>query len=153
MIAGMMSPACSFVRALNSWQNCMMLTPCCPSAGPTGGAGLAAPAGHWSFTIAVTRFFDPPFAGAAFAAGAAILSILSLRSLQSLDLEEIELDRRGASEDADHHLELASLLVDLLDDARELAERAAHHADVLAHSVGDVGDRLRFRSLDPAEDA
>ena len=27
-------------------QKLMMLTPCAPSAGPTGGAGLAAPAGN-----------------------------------------------------------------------------------------------------------
>ena len=33
------------VRALNSLQNSMMFTPCCPSAGPTGGDGFALPAG------------------------------------------------------------------------------------------------------------
>src|SRR6478609_4415369 len=31
-----------------------MFTPCCPSAGPTGGAGVACPPVHWSFTFAVT---------------------------------------------------------------------------------------------------
>src|SRR4028119_1386543 len=30
-----------------------MLTPCCPNAGPTGGAGVACPPGHWSLTFAV----------------------------------------------------------------------------------------------------
>src|SRR3979411_2207414 len=38
------------VRALNSLQKAMMLMPCGPSAVPTGGAGLAFPAGIWSFT-------------------------------------------------------------------------------------------------------
>ena len=38
------------VWALNALQNSMMLTPCCPSAGPTGGLGLACPAGTCSLT-------------------------------------------------------------------------------------------------------
>src|SRR6185503_7853450 len=44
------------VRELNSLQNAMMLMPCGPSAVPTGGAGLALPAGIWSFTNPVTFF-------------------------------------------------------------------------------------------------
>src|SRR5438045_5375723 len=44
------------VRALNSLQNAMMLMPCGPSAVPTGGAGLAFPAGIWSFTKPVAFF-------------------------------------------------------------------------------------------------
>ena len=44
------------VLALNSLQNPMMLMPCGPSAGPTGGAGLALPAGSCSLTIPVTFF-------------------------------------------------------------------------------------------------
>ena len=40
--------ACAWVRALNCLQNSMMFTPCWPSAGPMGGAGLALPAGIWS---------------------------------------------------------------------------------------------------------
>jgi hypothetical protein len=34
----------------------MMLTPCCPKAGPTGGAGLALPAGNANL-INPTTFF------------------------------------------------------------------------------------------------
>jgi hypothetical protein len=34
--------------ALNCFTNSMMLTPCWPSAGPTGGAGVASPAGSCS---------------------------------------------------------------------------------------------------------
>ena len=56
MSTGMMRSPCCAVRALNSLQNCMMFNPCWPSAGPTGGAGFALPAGHWSLMIAVTFF-------------------------------------------------------------------------------------------------
>src|SRR2546427_13114919 len=42
---GRISPACFCVAALNSLQNAMILTPRGPSAVPTGGAGLACPAG------------------------------------------------------------------------------------------------------------
>src|SRR6476661_9259701 len=51
---GKMSPACFCVAALNSLQNAMMLTPRGPSAVPTGGAGLACPAGICSLMCAIT---------------------------------------------------------------------------------------------------
>ena len=47
---GKIMPFWSFVLALNSLQNAMILTPCAPRAGPTGGAGFAAPAGSWRRT-------------------------------------------------------------------------------------------------------
>src|SRR5687767_14245910 len=49
---GITIPLWLWVRALNCFTNSMMFTPCGPRAVPTGGAGVAAPAGHWSFTIA-----------------------------------------------------------------------------------------------------
>ena len=48
----MMRPSSFAVRALNAFTKSMMFTPCGPSAVPTGGAGVAFPAGIWSFTIA-----------------------------------------------------------------------------------------------------
>src|SRR5213075_3588414 len=48
MTTGKMSPACFWVAALNSLQKAMMFTPRGPRAVPTGGAGLACPAGIWS---------------------------------------------------------------------------------------------------------
>ena len=51
---GMMVPASACVWALNALQNSMMFTPCWPSAGPTGGAGLAAAAGICSLIIVRT---------------------------------------------------------------------------------------------------
>src|SRR6266705_6571909 len=56
MTTGRMSPACFWVAALNSLQNAMMLTPRGPSAVPTGGAGLACPAGIWSLISATFSF-------------------------------------------------------------------------------------------------
>src|SRR3954454_8450314 len=53
---GMVVPFISLVRSLNCITNWPMLTPCCPRAGPTGGAGVAWPPGHWSFTFAVITF-------------------------------------------------------------------------------------------------
>src|SRR5213078_1563389 len=51
---GRISPACFCVAALNSLQNAVILTPRGPSAVPTGGAGLACPAGIWSLICAIT---------------------------------------------------------------------------------------------------
>src|SRR5713101_3255379 len=53
---GMIRPSWSLadVLALNALQNSMILTPCGPSAVPTGGAGVALPAGICNFTWAVT---------------------------------------------------------------------------------------------------
>src|ERR1700736_746692 len=53
MTTGMIRPFCDAVLALKFLQKSMMLTPCWPKAGPTGGAGVASPAGIWSLTYAV----------------------------------------------------------------------------------------------------
>src|SRR5690625_3552091 len=49
-------PRMDSVAALYALQNSMMLTPCAPSAGPTGGAGLAAPASICSLIKPVAFF-------------------------------------------------------------------------------------------------
>src|SRR5262245_7151141 len=51
---GMMRPSSLDVFALKFLQKSMILTPCGPSAVPTGGAGVAFPAAIWSFTTAWT---------------------------------------------------------------------------------------------------
>src|SRR4051812_21864841 len=58
MTTGMMRSSfiCGWVRALKLLQNSMMLTPCCPSAGPTGGDGFALPAGTCNLMRPVTFF-------------------------------------------------------------------------------------------------
>src|SRR5271170_3068231 len=55
---GMIRPSWSLpeVLALKALQKSMMLTPCGPNAVPTGGAGVALPAGICNFTFAVIFF-------------------------------------------------------------------------------------------------
>src|SRR3954454_418303 len=53
---GMIVPFISLVFSLNCITNWPIFTPCWPSAGPTGGAGVAWPPGHWSLTFAVITF-------------------------------------------------------------------------------------------------
>ena len=50
-------PTCDSVAALYAFTKSMIATPCGPNAVPTGGAGLALPAGIWILTIAATLFF------------------------------------------------------------------------------------------------
>src|SRR6202035_4578985 len=92
-------------------QNSIVCTPCGPSAVPTGGAGVAWPAGSWIFTIAATRlraiFRFLPYS-------------LDRARLELRDLAELELDRRLAAEDVDEDLELELVLVDLGNLAREV---------------------------------
>ena len=53
---GMMVPRWASVLALYALQKSMIATPCGPSAVPTGGAGVACPAGIWILTTALTFF-------------------------------------------------------------------------------------------------
>ena len=50
-------PTCASVAALYALTKSMMAMPCGPRAVPTGGAGVALPAGIWILTIAATFFF------------------------------------------------------------------------------------------------
>src|SRR4030095_3724859 len=101
----------------------MMLTPCWPSAGPTGGAGVAAPALIWSLMTAVNRFLG----------GMTSFYLCWISSYGATppaadvaDLVERQLDGRLAAEDGDQHLQLLLLGVDLVDGGGERGERAAH---------------------------
>src|SRR5512138_2797913 len=125
----MIRPSSFCVLALNALQKSMMLTPAWPSAGPTGGAGVAFPAGICSLICPTTFFMKPT---------------LLRPALQLLDLEEVELDRRRPAEDGHHHLERVAVEVDLLHHALEVREGAVDDADRLA-ALEDV---LRLRLLD-----
>ena len=104
------------MRSLYSLQNPMMLTPCCPSAGPTGGAGFALPASICSFTIAFTLRANSSFL------------------LELLYLEEVELDRCLPSKEADEDLDFVPLGRHLIDYADKLRERSVVDTDVLPAS-------------------
>src|SRR5688572_26432978 len=53
---GTIVPRWASVAALYALQKSMIATPCGPSAVPTGGAGVAAPAGIWILTMAAIFF-------------------------------------------------------------------------------------------------
>src|SRR5919108_6568662 len=102
----------------------MMLTPCGPSAVPTGGAGVALPACSSILSTARTFFFPIP------------------TSVDLFDLEQVELDRRLPAEHVDQDLQLALLGVDLVDLAQEVGEGSVDDADALAQLELDPDLRL-----------
>src|SRR5918995_141990 len=128
--AGMIMPRCDSVCALYALQKSMMLMPCGPSAVPTGGAGVACPAGIWILTTAANRFF------------ATACAPLSSR-LQLRDLAELELDRGLTSEDVDQHLELRAVDVDLADCAEDVLDLAARQRRRLGPASYEPGDARR----------
>src|SRR5918994_4991712 len=119
-----MVPRWASVAALYALQKSMMATPCGPRAVPTGGAGVACPAGIWIFTTAATRLF-----------AIATASLLPRWPLELGDLGELELDRGLPAEDVDEDLDLELVLVDLGDLAGEVGEGTLSHPDALAHLV------------------
>src|SRR6188472_1857347 len=118
----MIRPFSWAVCALNALQNSMMLTPCWPSAGPTGGAGFAWPPGIWSLMIVRTFFaMSISFGGACYGAtrprsgrlqgsarteSALAESALRRKLVDLLHLVEAELDGHLALEDVHEHLQL-----------------------------------------------
>src|SRR5919204_3893284 len=128
----MMRPFSCAVCALKALQNSMMFTPCCPSAGPTGGAGLAWPPGIWSLMIVRTFF--------------------AIALIQFLDVVEANLDRHLPLEDVHHHLELLPVGVHVGDLAVEVRERAARDLHRLAERELDLRARRRARAGSGVED-
>src|SRR6058998_3082365 len=114
--AGITWPALSAVFSLYDLVNSTMLMPCGPRAVPTGGAGVALPAGSWrgrTIRIFLATGLQGPF-------------------LELLDLQEVKLDRGLAAEDAHQDLDLVALGVDLVDRADELGKRPVGDPDALA---------------------
>src|SRR4051794_39032581 len=131
-------PRCDSVAALYALQNSMMLTPCCPSAGPTGGAGVAAPALIWSLMTAVNRFLGG-MSSFFFSTG----QFWPTSRLDLGDLGERQLDRRLAAEDGHQHLQLLLLGVDLVDGGRQRGERTVHDGHRLPDLEVDNSGRRR----------
>src|ERR1700744_4950317 len=100
----------------------MMLTPCWPSAGPTGGAGFAAPAWICNLMIAASFFLG---------------GMLSLRLSDLGNLAERQFDGRLATEDRHEDVQLLVHRVDLADRRRQGRERPVHDGDRLADRVVD----------------
>src|SRR5664280_573270 len=140
---GMIDPRWFSVAALYCLQKSIVWTPCGPSAVPTGGAGVAPPAGSWILTTVRTRFFG----------GIGYVSLPRSAGLQLCDLAEFELDRGLPAEDVDQHLELELVFVDLCDLAGEVRERTFLDPDRLPHLVleartAPLGRRLGSLDLD-----
>src|SRR6478735_5766630 len=120
----------------------MMLTPCWPSAGPTGGAGLAMPALICSLTMAASFFF---FGGISLllswvcGPGGQEPGWIVVVGSDLGDLGEREFDRSFAAEDRHQHLELLGVGVDLVDGGRQRRERTVHDGDRLADREVDLG--------------
>src|SRR5579875_1106492 len=107
----------------------MMLTPCWPSAGPTGGAGLAAPAWICSLMIAASFFFGGMcFSFSSVVRQAGTLSALP-RDSDLADLAECQFDGCLAAEDRHQHAQLLVHAVDLADRRGQGGERAVHDGD------------------------
>src|SRR5207249_6957796 len=114
MMTGMMDPSWLWVLALNCLQNSMMFTPCCPRAGPTGGAGLAFPAGICNLTRVLTSFAKTcPF------------------PLQPLDLRKPQLHRSAPAKNADEDFHPPAFLIDLVHHPVEPEERSVDNAHVV----------------------
>src|SRR5262245_41130142 len=123
-----------------------MLMPCGPSAVPTGGAGVACPAGSASFTTTCTSLV-----------GAAIESLPGLflddaRRSDRLDLPVLELDRRLPGEDHHVHAHEPLLRVHLGDDAAEVLEGAFLDLDLVAHAELHLQLRLVLGRLHAADE-
>src|SRR6202035_922350 len=133
MTTGMTVPVSLWVCALKALQNSMMLIPCWPSAGPTGGAGLACPAFACSLIVVST--------------------FLAMSEL--LHLVEPHLYGGLSTEDRYQHLQPRGVLVDLGDLAGEVRERAGDDLDGLADRelgarAGGGGDLLVQQPVDLA---
>src|SRR5947209_8208982 len=114
----------------------MMFTPCWPSAGPTGGAGLAAPAWICSLMIAASFFFGGMTS--LLLDGTRLVCGLGPQLLDLGYLAERQLDRRLAAEDRDQDVQLLVHGVDLADGGRQRRERTVHDRDRLTD--GEVDD-------------
>src|SRR3954454_567975 len=113
----------------------MMLTPWGPSAVPTGGAGVAAPACSCTLTRAANFFLG----------GMSLdlfrwcrVGLPAADGLRLLDLAEAELDRGLPAEDLDQRLDPLGIEVDLGDRRVQGGERAVDHHDRVA--LVEVGE-------------
>src|SRR5664280_1438912 len=129
------------VCALYALQNSMMFTPCWPSAGPIGGAGVAWPALICSLIRAEIFLFLGGMSGSFFSRVVrrprrrvwprrAPRPARAARGILGSELRHVaerQLDGGLPTEDRDEHLELLRVGVDLGDRCRQGLEGAFHH--------------------------
>src|SRR5437764_4834111 len=133
----MMRPSSLAVFALKFLQKSMMLTPCGPSAVPTGGAGVAFPAAICNLTTACTflaMILDVNHEATKSRRKSFFLLLRVFVSswLDFLHLQEVQFHGRRPSEDRHHHLQGVLVEVHLVDDAIEAGERPFVDPDLLA---------------------
>src|SRR5271169_1705465 len=120
----------------------MMLTCAWPSAGPTGGAGVALPAAICNFTEPVAFFAMMPFPIYLFVEtglarfplprrGKLRLSIVRLLR-HFFHLSKFQFHRSRTPENRDHHLQSLAIFVHVIDHAGKRRERAFADAHRLA---------------------
>src|SRR5437899_6488111 len=155
MTTGMIRPTISlfWVRALNCLQNSMMLIWAWPSAGPTGGAGVALPASIWSFTCPCTFF------GAIWSLPESFFHVWSVGALACaqhlrnlLDLSELQLHWSGSAKDRDHHLQGLAIFVHFVHRAVEVRKRTVGDAHSLVLLELDFDPRLVFADVHAVDD-
>src|SRR5260221_592887 len=133
----MTNPAWSLVAALNSLQKPMMLTPCWPNAGPTGGAGLAWPAGICNLICPVTFFaikifFKPRMntdSTASFPFIRVYRRLSVVKMLRFFHLPIFQFNWSVSSKNVHGHLQFAAIRLNLFDDAAEVQEWAVVDLD------------------------
>src|SRR5690348_12255191 len=127
---GKIMPSGSFeVFALNCLQKSMMFSPWGPSAVPTGGAGVALPAGNCSLMV-VCIFFGG-MSLCSFTLAPARAGPSSNLSAQLFHAGKVQFDRRRTPENRHRNLQAAVVVVDLLDRAVEVGKRPVHDAHLL----------------------
>src|SRR5687768_7398791 len=109
----------------------MMLTPCCPRAVPTGGAGVACPARICSLTKDTTFLRDrlPPIPFTSRGPNGPTRGLPLARLLDPCHLVEPQLHGGLPVEDVHQDLELALVHVDLADRPVEVGEGARDDPD------------------------
>src|SRR4051794_609593 len=145
---GMTSPRIGSVAALYALTNSMMFTPCGPSAVPTGGAGVAAPAFSATLTSAAT-FLLAGILVILFAMGCGFVRSTGRGRTSPgrrtgvgsdfLNLREGQVHRGLPAENLHQRLEPLAVGVDLGDRRMDPRERAVDdHHRITDREVGDL---------------
>src|SRR5580704_10757450 len=140
------------VLALNCLQKSIMFKPCGPSAVPTGGAGVALPAGNCNLMVVCTFF-----GGICYYLKSFSRSDPSLRSglgklSKLLDTRKIQFNWSGASENRYRNFETAVIVVDFFDGAIEIREGAIDDANLFVAFVDNLGLRAILRGVHAIDD-